>query len=200
MHNLQRSEHYPLRRRTVVKQLLDAMPEARVIAGLGATAWDVTAAGDSARYFPLWGAMGGAAMIGLGLALAQAQQRILVITGDGEQLMGLGGLATIAVQSPSNLVIAVIDNERYGETGMQLTHSAYGVDLSAIARAAGIERCFSIADEAALADNLPTLAHAAGPLFATIKVRAEELPLVLPPKDGVTLKDRFRADLLPSDV
>ena len=136
MNNLQRSEQYPLRRRTVVKQLLDAMPEALVITGLGATAWDVTAAGDSPRQFPLWGAMGGAAMIGLGLALAQPQHRVLVITGDGELLMGLGGLATIAVQSPANLVLAVIDNERYGETGMQLTHSAYGVDFAAIARGA----------------------------------------------------------------
>ena len=86
MNNLQRSEQYPLRRRTVVKQLLDAMPEALVITGLGATAWDVTAAGDSPRQFPLWGAMGGAAMIGLGLALAQPQHRVLVITGDGELL------------------------------------------------------------------------------------------------------------------
>ena len=200
MNNLQRSEQYPLRRRTVVKQLLDAMPEALVITGLGATAWDVTAAGDSPRQFPLWGAMGGAAMIGLGLALAQPQRRVLVITGDGELLMGLGGLATIAVQSPANLVLAVIDNERYGETGMQLTHSAYGVDFAAIARGAGFERCFSIADDTDWATHLPTLASADGPLLATIKVRAEVLPLVLPPKDGVTLKDRFRAAILPAET
>ena len=90
-----------------------------MVAGLGSTAWDVTAAGDRPLNFPLWGAMGGAAMLGLGLALAQPARRVLVMTGDGELLMGLGSLATIAVQRPPNLAIVVFDNERYGETGMQ---------------------------------------------------------------------------------
>ena len=196
MDNIHRSEQYPLRRREVARQLLDTMPDALVIAGLGATAWDVTAASDSARQFPLWGAMGGAAMIGLGLALARPQRRVLVLTGDGEQLMGLGSLATIAVQNSSNFVLAVIDNERYGETGMQVTHTAFGVDLVEIARGAGFPVCLRITDLPELASALPELARAKGPVFASIKVRAEELPLVLPPKDGVTLKDRFRAALL----
>ena len=196
MANPHLSEHYSLRRRNVVKQLLDTMPEALVIAGLGATAWDVTAAGDSARHFPLWGAMGGAAMIGLGLALAQPERRVLVITGDGDQLMGLGALATIAVQNPANLVLVVIDNERYGETGMQLTHTAFGVDMAALARGAGFPTCLDITEPTELERALPELAQSSGPIFANIKVRAEELPLVLPPKDGVILKDRFRTALL----
>src|SRR3954465_826347 len=123
-----------LHRREVVNELLRDRGELVVIAGLGSTAWDITAAGDSPLSFPLWGAMGQAAMIGLGLALAQPQRRVLVIPGDGEMLMGLGSLATIGVQRPPNLSIVVIDNERYGETGMQTTHTAHGVDLAGVAQ------------------------------------------------------------------
>ena len=93
--------------------------------------------------------MGGAAAIGLGLALAQPERRVLVITGDGDMLMGLGSLATIAVQQPANLAIVVFDNERYGETGMQPTHTAHGVDLAAMAQAAGIALTGTVHDEAA---------------------------------------------------
>src|SRR5207244_2238938 len=126
-----------LRRRDVVSQLLRERGELLVVAGLGSTVWDITAAGDSPLSFPLWGAMGQAAMIGLGLALAQPRRRVLVVTGDGEMLMGLGSLATIGVQRPANLTVVVIDNERYGETGMQATHTADGVDLAAVAKACG---------------------------------------------------------------
>ena len=131
------SERFPLRRRELAEALLADAGDLLVVAGLGSTAWDITAAGDRPLNFPLWGAMGGAAMVGLGLALAQPQRRVLVITGDGELLMGLGSLATIAVQRPPNLAIVVFDNERYGETGMQATHTAQGVDLAGIAAACG---------------------------------------------------------------
>lgn len=136
--DLDRSNHYSLRRREVVKMLLDQRDSGMlIVAGLGAPTWDVTAAGDEPLNFPLWGAMGGAVSIGLGLAIAQPTRRILVITGDGEMLMGLGSLATVSIQSPSNLAILVLDNERYGETGMQATHTAGNVDLAAVARATG---------------------------------------------------------------
>jgi thiamine pyrophosphate-dependent acetolactate synthase large subunit-like protein len=180
-------------RRDVVKKLLENRNELLVIAGLGSTAWDVTAAGDSPLSFPLWGAMGQAAMIGLGLALAQPKRRVLVITGDGEMLMGLGSLATIGVQNPENLSIVVIDNERYGETGMQPTHTASGVDLSAVARACGLRIC--------PLETLSVAIHSQpGPNFAAVKVGAETLPLVLPPREGGLLKARFRRALLgPED-
>ena len=122
-----------LHRRDVVNELLRDRGDILVIAGLGAPNWDVSAAGDHANNFPLWGAMGAAAMMGLGLALAQPKRKVLVITGDGEMLMSIGSLATIAVEKPPNLTIAVLDNERFGETGMQKTHTASGVDLAAIA-------------------------------------------------------------------
>ena len=132
-----------LKRREVVAQLLEGRGELLVVAGLGSTAWDCTAAGDHPLTFPLWGAMGQAAMMGLGLALAQPKRRVLVITGDGEMLMGIGSLATIGVQRAANLSVVVIDNERYGETGMQATHTASGVDLAAVARACGFRKASS---------------------------------------------------------
>jgi thiamine pyrophosphate-dependent acetolactate synthase large subunit-like protein len=192
----ERSETYPLRRREVVARLLADRGDLLVVGGLGAPTWDLTAAGDSALTFPLWGAMGGAAMIGLGLALAQPGRRVLVVTGDGEMLMGLGALATVALQAPANLAIVVLDNERYGETGMQPTHTAGPTDLGAVAAGAGIPVVADIYDEAQLEEAIPRIRGEKGPVFFNIKVRAEDLPLVLPPKDGAYLKDRFRGALL----
>ena len=181
-----------LRRREVVKDLLKERKDLLVVAGLGSTAWDITAAGDHDLSFPMWGAMGQAAMLGLGLALAQPKRRVLVITGDGEMLMGIGSLATIGVQQPRNLTIVVIDNERYGETGMQATHTADGVDLAAIAGACG----FRNSEVISAGKDLRKVVHETpGPNFVQIKVAAEKDPLVLPPKDGVHLKDRFRKAL-----
>ena len=198
--NTDRSERYPLRRCLVVKELLAQRGDLLVVAGLGASAWDVTAAGDEPLNFPLWGAMGGAVPLGLGLALAQPSRRVLVITGDGEMLMGLGSLATVAIQAPPNLAIVVLDNERYGETGMQLTHTAGSVDLAAVAAASGIPVCGMVTDQKGLKSALPQIRKGIGPVFFNIKVRAEKLPLVLPPKDGAYLKDRFRLALLGADI
>jgi thiamine pyrophosphate-dependent acetolactate synthase large subunit-like protein len=178
-----------MRRRDAVRLLLKDRKNLLVVAGLGSTAWDCTAAGDSPLTFPMWGAMGQAAMMGLGLALAQPKRRVLVITGDGEALMGLGALATIGVQRPENLTVVVIDNERYGETGMQKTHTAHGIDLAGVARACG----FKILDY----EDLPEAIHKdSGPNFVVVKVKAEKIPLVLPPREGALLKARFRRALL----
>jgi len=185
-----------LLRREVVKQLLAGRGDLLVVGGLGAPAWDISAAGDHALNFPLWGAMGGAAMIGLGLALAQPKKKVLVITGDGEMLMGVGALATIAVQRPPKLSIVVLDNERYGETGMQETHTAHGVDLAGMARAAGIARSYGVRTAAEVLRLKKRIHAGAGTVFAQIKIDAERLPLVLPPRDGALLKNRFRAALL----
>src|SRR5688572_21323681 len=133
------ASRFPLERRDAVAALLANRGDALVVTGLGSPTWDVAATSESPLNFYLWGAMGGAAMIGLGLALAQPSRRVIVITGDGELLMGLGSLATIGVAQPKNLAVIVIDNEHYGETGMQPTHTRYGVDIPAMARAAGFK-------------------------------------------------------------
>jgi thiamine pyrophosphate-dependent acetolactate synthase large subunit-like protein len=139
-------------------------------------------------------------MVGLGLALAQPKRRVLVVTGDGEMLMGLGSLATIGVQRPANLSLVVLDNERYGETGMQKTHTAYGVDLAGVAAASGFVRVMRVASAPGVT-RLAALVHRGrGPLFAVVKVRAGKLPLVLPPRDGASLKVRFRREVLGVDA
>jgi len=191
-----RSESYALRRRDVVKRLTGANDELLIVAGLGSTAWDITSAGDRDLNFPLWGAMGGAISMGLGLALAQPDRRVLVITGDGETLMGLGSLATVALQSPENLSVCTFDNERYGETGMQFTHTSGQTDLAGVAAACGFPTAVTIRTEEELSAALPTILQAPGPVYHVIKVRAEKLDFVLPPKDGVHLKNRFRQALL----
>ena len=189
-----------LHRRDVVNHILHQRGDLLVVAGLGAPAWDVTAAGDHPLSFPLWGAMGGAAMIGLGLALAQPKRKVLVVTGDGEMLMGLGSLAVIGSLKPRNLSIVVLDNEQYGETGMQDTVTASGVDLAGIAKSAGFTTTMSIKtkSELVLLKNqiYKESKTTSGPLFAQVKVDPEKLPLVLPPREGAYLKNRFRIALL----
>ncbi len=182
--------------REVVASLLERRGALLVVAGLGSSAWDCTAAGDHPLTFPLWGAMGSACMIGLGLALAQPRRRVLVVTGDGEMLMGLGSLATIAAQRPGNLAVVVLDNERYGETGMQKTHTAYGTDLAAVAGACGFAAARIIRRNAEIASVRAGIYRGKGPLFFQVKVKADALPLVLPPRDGAYLKHRFREALL----
>jgi thiamine pyrophosphate-dependent acetolactate synthase large subunit-like protein len=189
-----------LERRAVVGALLAQRGDLLVVTGLGAPAWDATAAGDHPLNFPLWGAMGSAAMVGLGLALAQPQRPVLVLTGDGEMLMGLGSLATVAVQRPSNLAVVVLDNERYGETGMQPTHTAHGVDLAAVAAACGFAASATIRTMTEVAALGTTLREGRGPRFAQVKIAADNPPLVLPPRDGGLLKDRFRAALFGPDA
>ena len=187
-------------RREVAHALLADRGELLVVAGLGAPAWDATAAGDHALNFPLWGGMGGAAMIGLGLALAQPKRPVLVLTGDGEMLMGLGSLATLGVQRPKNLSVVVLDNEHYGETGMQLSHTAFDVDLAATAKACGFALTSIITSLVPVAALRADMHALRGPLFAQIKVAPEKLPLVLPPRDGTHLKNRFREALLGSQA
>jgi len=134
-------------------------------------------------------------MTGLGVALARPDRRVLVITGDGEMLMGLGSLATIGVQAPENLSIVVLDNGRYGETGMQASHTAHGVDLTAVAAACAFPWTITITCMEGLAELKQAIHRRPGPNLAVVKVLAEQVPLVLPPREGVVLKDRFRRAL-----
>jgi thiamine pyrophosphate-dependent acetolactate synthase large subunit-like protein len=185
-----------LQRRDVVARILRDRGETLVVTGLGSTTWDAAACGDHPNNFYLWGGMGGAAVMGLGVALAQPDRRVLVITGDGEMLLGIGALATIAVAAPANLAICVIDNERYGETGMQETHTAHGLDMAGMAAAAGFRATATVTDEAGVETQVAVLLEAPGPVFATVKVTTDPVTLVLPPRDGTWLKHRFREALL----
>jgi thiamine pyrophosphate-dependent acetolactate synthase large subunit-like protein len=185
-----------LDRREVVARLLARRDGLLVVTGLGSPTYDVHAAGDHAGNYYLWGAMGSAALIGLGLAQAQPDRTVVVITGDGEQLMGLGGLATIAVSNPDNLVIVVIDNNHFGETGMQMSHTGHGLDLASVAQSCGFAEARTVSDMAGVEEVARAL-HSRGSSarFFAIKVKAENPPRSLPSRDAVHIKNRFRAHL-----
>ena len=195
-----------LDRRALVAGILARRGDAAVVAGLGSAAWDCHAAGDSPLNFYFWGAMGGAAMLGLGVALARPDRRVLVVTGDAEMLMGVGSLAAIAAQVPSNLAVLVLDNEAFGETGRQAGLTGKSTDIAAIARGAGIETAFTVGDgdgegfsgtdvDAVAATLATTLFEEEGPVLCVAKIALSAEPDSYPPRDGILLRTRFRAAL-----
>jgi thiamine pyrophosphate-dependent acetolactate synthase large subunit-like protein len=186
-----------MQRREVVSALLAPRQDNLLtVGGLGSSSWDIAATADNPQDFCLVGGMGLTVSVGLGLAGARPQNRVLVITGDGDMLMGMGSLATVAQIQPRNLAIVVLDNEMFGETGGQPTHTAGVTDLAAIAKGAGIPTTGTIRDAAALQDALPHIHESDGPVFYIAKVSAEMPPTVYPPLDGPFAKDRFRAAVL----
>jgi thiamine pyrophosphate-dependent acetolactate synthase large subunit-like protein len=185
-----------LERRAVVSELLKDRKGTIAVGGLGASTYDIAAAGDHDRNFYLWGAMGGAVMIGLGLALAQPELPVVVITGDGEMLMGLGSLATVGLQKPGNLTIVVLDNEAYGETGGQASHTSAGVDLVGVAQSCGIARTSSMTTMEEIKAFAPTMQDvSAGPRFASVKIDAANLDRALSNRDGTFIVNRIRGSL-----
>jgi thiamine pyrophosphate-dependent acetolactate synthase large subunit-like protein len=184
-----------LDRREFVRALLVERGDLSVVCGLGSPTWDVAAAGDHPLNFYLWGAMGGAAMIGLGLALARRDRRVAVITGDGDMLMGLGSLATIGVKAPDNLVIVVLDNRHYGETGMQPSHTNAGVDLAAVALACRFKAARTVSRIEQAAEVRGLLHAGEGPILIDARIEAGDAPRVLPLRDGHAIKQRFIAAL-----
>ena len=184
-----------LDRRDAVTALLAERGDALVVTGLGSPTYDVHAAGDHDGNYYLWGAMGGAALVGLGLAQARPDRPVIVMTGDGEQLMGLGGLATIGVARPRNLAIVVLDNQHYGETGMQASHTAT-IDLVKIAEACGFAETRTIQTMDDVAALRPSLVRpAAGPRLFHVRITADNPPRSLPSRDAVHIKNRLRAHL-----
>jgi thiamine pyrophosphate-dependent acetolactate synthase large subunit-like protein len=183
-------------RREVVARLLRDRRDLVAVSSLGSATYDLAAAGDHDRNFYLWGAMGGVIPLALGLALAQPEIPVAALVGDGEALMAMGSFATVALQHPANLSIVILDNERYGETGGQLSHTASGVDLAGIARACGVLDSFVVTKERELeALAIRINAVSSGPTVAVVKIESAEKPRFLPSRDGVLLKTRLRAAL-----
>jgi thiamine pyrophosphate-dependent acetolactate synthase large subunit-like protein len=183
-------------RREAVNKLLAARDGALVITGLGSPSYDVHAAGDRDDNYYLWGAMGGAALVGLGLAQAQPDRRVMVITGDGEQLMAFGALATISVARPKNLDLIILDNQHFGETGMQASHTGTGIAFDKVAAASGFAETAELRTLEEVDDiAVRLLKPANGPRLFVLKIAAENLPRSLPPRDATFVKNRFRAHL-----
>lgn len=180
-------------RREAIAEVLKGRPDnLLVISGLGSPTYDLAAAGDVGQNFYLWGAMGGAASMGLGLALARPDARVLVITGDGEMLMGLGSLATLGAKAPANLAILVIDNEAFGETGGQTSHTGKTTNLAAVALACGFKQVATAHKQPDLAVVKQLVLDDTGPVLGVIKTGSDELPRVLPERDGHIIRDTFK--------
>jgi thiamine pyrophosphate-dependent acetolactate synthase large subunit-like protein len=182
-------------RRQFVADLLAGAPDALVVSGLGSPTYDVFAAGPRPGNFYLWGAMGAAAPMALGLALAQPERSVVAITGDGEHLMGIGSLASIAAVSPPNLTVVVLDNGHYGETGMQPSHTSLGTDLVAVAGGFGIRAALRVPDDIDAGAVAARVRARSGPTYVQVLSHADEPPRVLPPRDGAAVKNTFRAAL-----
>ncbi len=188
-------ENIGLDRREVVRMLLKDRGDMLVVTGLGSPSYDVMAAGDHDNNYYLWAAMGSASTVGLGLANSQPDRKVLVITGDGEMLMGIGSMATIAVQKTTNLSIVVLDNGHYGETGMQLSHAGQGIELDKLASACGFDWTDSIRSMEQVKLLQQRIHHKESLNFANVKVNSANKPRVIPPRDGVYIKNRFRMSL-----
>ena len=184
-----------LHRRDVVAALVQDRGDMLVVSGLGSPTYDLMAAGDHDLNYYLWGAMGGADMIGLGLARTNPDRSVLVVTGDGEMLMGIGSFATIAVQAPKNLTIAILDNGYYGETGMQLSHSGRGVKLEMVAQSVGFDWVSRITSMDAVADLRRRIQAKDSVNCAAIAIDSGEIDRVLPSRDGVYIKNRVKQAL-----
>ena len=186
-----------LDRRDAVPALIGRHEDFLVVSGLAGTSRDVAAlTGDGAHTYTMAGAMGGASMIGLGLALARPDRRVLVVTGDGELLMNVGALATIAVVNPANLAIVCVDNGHYGETGYQKSHTSLGVDLEKIAAGSGIKATRTIASQEEIAGGARLLREGNGTAFVVLRVKPTDPPAFKRNMDPSACRNRFRAALL----
>jgi len=168
-----------------------------IVSGLAGTSRDVAAlTQDGAHTYTMAGAMGGACMIGLGLALARPDKRVLVVTGDGELLMNIGALSTIAVLNPANLAIICVDNGHYGETGYQKSHTSLGVDLEKIALGSGIKATRTISADEEVADGARLLRQGNGTAFVVLRVKPTDPPAFKRNMDPSARRNRFRGALL----
>lgn len=189
-----------LDRREAVPALVGDHRDFLIVTGLAGTAKDIAALSDDGdNVFTMAGAMGASVSIGLGLALARPDRRVLVVTGDGELLMNVGALATVAVTRPPNLAVVCVDNGHYGETGGQRSHTSLGVDLEAIAAGAGISSTRTVSEQSQIASASKLLRSSNGPVFVVLKVTPGDPPAYKRNMDPAACRLRFRNALLSTD-
>lgn len=184
-----------LLRRPLVANLMERRGDALVVCGLGSPTYDVSAAGEHPGTFYFWGAMGLTTAAGLGLAMARPERRVVVVTGDGDMMMGIGSLATIAGVAPKNLAILVLDNQSFGETGKQTGLTAGRCDIAAMASGAGFDHAMTLENAGDVDDLADLLFVREGPVMAVARVALSDDPKSIPVLDGTYLAQRFRGDL-----
>ncbi|MDX1431286.1 MAG: thiamine pyrophosphate-dependent enzyme [Gammaproteobacteria bacterium] len=188
---------YVLDRVEAVPALIGNHEDFLIVTGLAGTAKDIAAlTGDGDHIYTMAGAMGAATMTGFGLALAQPSRRVLVVTGDGELLMNVGSLATIAVVNPPNLSIVCVDNGHFGETGYQKSHTSLGVDLEKIAQGSGIKVTRTVSDADQIDDAARLLRQGNGTAFVVLRVKPTDPPRFRRLLDPAACRIRFRRALI----
>ncbi len=178
-----------------VRLLRERLRDELVVTSLGTPSYFVNAAGDRPLNFYLWAAMGMASSVGLGLAVARPDHRVVVVDGDGAALMNLGGMVTVGQRAPKNLLWLILENGRFLETGGQTIATAEGADLVQIARGAGLPNADAADNPDALAELFDRGLREPGPSLVIARVEADS-SRELPPLDPVRLKHRFM-DALP---
>ena len=186
-----------LDRRDAVPALIGDPSDFLIVSGLAGPAKDIGhLTQETPNVYLLGGAMGGAVSMGLGLALAQPERRVLVVTGDGELIMNAGALATVGALQPSNLSIVCVDNGHYGETGNQEGHTSRGVDLEMIARGSAIAVTRTVNKTNEIAEAARILRQTNGPSFVLLRVRQGPPAAYKRNFDAVERKIIFRRNLL----
>jgi phosphonopyruvate decarboxylase len=174
-----------------VRLLHGRLRDEAVVASLGTPAFLLYAAGDRPLNFYMWAAMGMASSVGLGLAVARPDRRVVVLDGDGAALMNLGGMVTVGWRAPRNLVWMVLENGVFLETGRQRIATAERADLVALARGAGLPNAAAADNGAALGALLDRALSEDGPTLVVARVSPDDPPGPRPTPDAVRIKHRF---------
>jgi thiamine pyrophosphate-dependent acetolactate synthase large subunit-like protein len=179
-----------INRMGATRYLVSRAPQALIVAGPGNAKFDLAGAGDRPQHFYIWNSLGLAPSVGLGLALAQPKQQVIVLDGDGGTLMNPGALVTIARLAPSNLLHVIWDNGQYQLTGGQPTATATVTDLAAMGRGAGLQHVAGVTTMTEFEARLETWLTEPGPWLVVARTDISPAP-GRPPKDPVWIKLRF---------
>ena len=189
---------YALDRKKAIPILLGDTDRFLIISGLAGPAKDIGfLTKESSNTFLFGGAMGGALPTSLGLALARPKDTIVCVSGDGDVLMSMGSLATIATMKPKNLIIICVDNSLYLETGGQKSHTGLGVDLDVVAQGCGFITTKTITNEDELLQGATLVNNNFnGPTFILLKVNQSSPPKYSRNWNASQAKIKFRQNLL----
>jgi thiamine pyrophosphate-dependent acetolactate synthase large subunit-like protein len=186
-------------RRTLLLQLFPNFDEWLFVSGLAGASKDAAAlTNDGSNLYTMAGAMGAAVATGLGMAMSAPDRKVAVINGDGEMLMGIGSLVTVAAAQPKNLTIVCEDNAMHGETGKQTGHTSVSANLETIAQGAGISSTLTISEPSQIADAIAFMEEMPGPRFIVVRVLPTDACDFKRDMDMSACRVRFRQSFLAS--